>query len=139
MNMKVLLLLFNILLIQALDIGEDSGFDGIDRGAVIFPFKSMKENGQRNWTHFEGQMKKMFNMNREIMHNLRQMKHMESQKLKQQNRMRHLRNKMNGLKMKNKYCQKKNHEMRGQIQAFHELGGKILNMMRMPKVNPKLN
>ena len=118
--MKIFLLLFNIFLIQAFEFDEDSGFEGIVR---------MEENAPKNWTYLEKQMMESMKMNRQIMHDLREIKHLERKKIRQEN----LRKWMNFYKTKNMNCERKSMKMQGQIQAFQELGGKIIKMLKLPR------
>ena len=130
--MKAILLLLNIFLIQAFELEKDSGFDGIDDRMV-------ENNGMKNWTNLETQMKDMFKINREIMHNLRSIKDMERQKMVQNQQMKNLRKWGNYHKMKRNHCESRNQKMQGQIQAFRMMGGKIMQMMRLPKMNKTTN
>lgn len=130
--MKAILLLLNIFLIQAFEFEKDSGFDGIDDRMV-------ENNGMKNWTNLETQMKDMFKMNHKIMENLRTLKNMERQKMAQNRQIKYLRKWGNYHKMKRNHCESRNQKMQGQIQAFRMMGGKIMQMMRLPKMNKTTN
>ena len=130
--MRVLLLILNVFLIQAVEFENESGFDGID--------DRMAENsGMKNWTNLEAQMKDMFKMNHEIMQNLRALKHMERRKMEQDNRMKNLRRWANNQNRQRIHCESRNQKLQGQIEGFRMMGGKIMEMMRLPKMNKKMN
>ena len=130
--MKVLLLLLNIFLIQAVEFQNDSGFDGIDD-------RMAENNGMKNLTNLETQMKDMFKMNHEIMQNLRALKHMERRKMEQDNRLKRLRKWASQQNGKRIHCESRNQKLQGQIEGFRMMGGKIMEMMRLPKMNKKMN
>ena len=130
--MKVLLLLLNIFLIQGAEFQNDSGFDAIDD-------RMTENNGLKNWTNLEMQMKDMYKINHEIMQNLRALKHMERRKMEQDNRLKRLRKWASQQNGKRIHCESRNQKLQGQIEGFRMMGGKIMEMMRLPKLNKKMN
>ena len=126
------MLILNVFLIQAVEFENESGFDGIDD-------RMAENNRMKNWTNLEAQMKDLFKMNHEIMQNLRTLKHMERRKMEQDKRMKRLRKWANQQNGKRIHCESRNQKLQGQIEGFRMMGGKIMEMMRLPKMNKKMN